>query len=62
MQKIINTHCHIYPNKIASKAVESIGQFYDLPMALDGTVEGLVKDGEKIGTVHYLVHSVATCS
>lgn len=60
MQKIINTHCHIYPNKIASKAVESIGQFYDLPMALDGTVEGLVKDGEKIGTVHYLVHSVAT--
>lgn len=60
MQKVVNTHCHIYPKKIASKAVESIGNFYNLNMALDGTVEGLVQDGEKIGTVHYLVHSVAT--
>lgn len=58
--KVINTHCHIYPNKIASKAVESIGDFYDLDMALNGTIEGLIQDGEKIGTVHYLVHSVAT--
>ncbi|MCQ2737758.1 MAG: amidohydrolase family protein [archaeon] len=60
MQKVVNTHCHIYPNKIASKAVESIGDFYDLAMALDGTIEGLIEDGKKIGTVHYLVHSVAT--
>lgn len=60
MQKIINTHCHIYPSKIASKAVENIGNFYDINMSLNGTIEGLIEDGEKIGTVHYLVHSVAT--
>lgn len=60
MQKVINAHCHIYPNKIASKAVDSIRDFYDLDMALDGTIEGLTKDGEKVNTVHYLVHSVAT--
>ena len=25
MQKVINSHCHIYPNKIAARAVEGIG-------------------------------------
>ena len=60
MQKVINAHCHIYPEKIASKAVLGIRNFYDLDMSLNGTVEGLIKDGEKIGVVHYLIHSVAT--
>ena len=60
MQKVINAHCHIYPEKIASKAVLGIRDFYDLDMSLNGTVEGLIKDGEKIGVVHYLIHSVAT--
>lgn len=60
MQKVINSHCHIYPNKIAARAVEGIRDFYDLHMSLNGTVEGLLKDGETVGVVHYLVHSVAT--
>ena len=60
MQKIINAHCHIYPEKIASKAVIGIRDFYDLDMSLDGTVDGLIKDGERIGVTHYLIHSVAT--
>jgi hypothetical protein len=60
MQKIINAHCHIYPVSIAAKAVEGIKNFYSLNMSLDGTTEGLIRDGEKVGVVHYLVHSVAT--
>ena len=60
MQKIINSHCHIYPTKIASKAVKGIRDFYDLEMSLNGSVDDLIKDGEKVGVVHYLVHSVAT--
>ena len=60
MRKVINAHCHIYPDKIASKAVVGIRDFYDLNMSLDGTVNGLIEDGEKVGVVHYLVHSVAT--
>lgn len=60
MQKVINSHCHIYPNKIASKAVKGIRDFYDLDMSLNGSVDDLIKDGEKVGVVHYLVHSVAT--
>ena len=60
MQKIINAHCHIYPEKIASKAVIGIRDFYDLDMSLNGKVDGLIADGEKVGVTHYLVHSVAT--
>ena len=60
MQKIINAHCHIYPEKIASKAVLGIRDFYDLNMSLDGTVDGLLRDGGKVGVTHYLIHSVAT--
>lgn len=60
MEKIINAHCHIYPEKIADKAVLGIRDFYDLDMSLNGTIEGLIQDGNKIGVSHYLVHSVAT--
>lgn len=60
MQKVINAHCHIYPEKIASKAVEGIRDFYDLDMSLNGKIDGLINDGNKVGVVHYLVHSVAT--
>lgn len=60
MQKIVNAHCHIYPEKIASKAVIGIRDFYDLDMSLDGTVDGLLADGAKVGATHYLIHSVAT--
>lgn len=60
MQKIINAHCHIYPEKIADKAVEGIRKFYDLDMSLNGKVSDLIKDGSKVGVTHYLIHSVAT--
>ena len=60
MQKVINSHCHIYPDKIAAKAVKGIRDFYDLHMSLNGTVKDLIEDGNKVGAVHYLIHSVAT--
>ena len=60
MQKVINAHCHIYPEKIASKAVEGIRDFYDLNMSLNGKTDDLIRDGNNVGVVHYLVHSVAT--
>lgn len=60
MEKVINAHCHIYPEKIASRAVIGIRDFYDLDMSLNGTVDDLLKDGAKVGAVHYLIHSVAT--
>ena len=60
MQKIINAHCHIYPDKIASKAVMGIRDFYDLDMSLNGKTDDLIRNCSQVGVVHYLVHSVAT--
>ena len=58
--RIIDAHCHIYPQKIAAKAVTAIGNFYDIPMAEDGTADSLVREGSAIGVERYVVHSTAT--
>ncbi len=58
--KIIDAHCHIYPDKIAEKASESTGRFYDIPMCLDGKISTLLEYGEKAGIGHFIVQSVAT--
>lgn len=58
--KIIDAHCHIYPDKIAEKASESTGKFYDIPMCLDGKISTLTKHGDNAGITHYIVQSVAT--
>lgn len=59
-KKIIDAHTHIFPHKIAEKAVKSIGEFYDIPMGFSGISENLIKSGNKIGVEKYLVCSVAT--
>lgn len=58
--RIIDAHCHIYPQKIAAKAVTAIGNFYNIAMGEDGTSASLVAEGEKIGVEKYVVHSTAT--
>lgn len=60
MKHIVDCHCHIYPEKIASRAVESIGRFYDIPMCLDGRCETLIEEGRLAGTTHHMIFSVAT--
>ena len=57
---IIDAHCHVYPDKIASKAVEAIGQFYDLAMYYDGKLSTMTEQGSNNGVKHYVVFSVAT--
>lgn len=59
--EIIDAHAHIYPEKIAAKATDTIGVFYDIKMEMPaGTAEQLIKDGGKAGITRYVVHSVAT--
>lgn len=60
MYKILDAHCHIYPDKIAVKAAEATGHFYDIKMDLDGKVSTLLDEGEKAGISHFLIQSVAT--
>jgi uncharacterized protein len=60
--RIIDFHAHIYPAKIAAKATQSIGAFYDAPIAYQGSPEELIKSGDAIGVERYIVHSTATKS
>ena len=59
--EIINAHAHIYPEKIAAKATDTIGVFYDIKMEMPaGTSQRLIEDGSRAGVSRYVVHSVAT--
>lgn len=60
MYKILDAHCHIYPSKIARKAADATGRFYDTVSLMDGTVDTLAKEGKKAGISHFIVQSVAT--
>ncbi len=58
--RIFNAHAHIYPDKIAEKATDAIGKFYDIPMQRHGTPAELIKSGSEAGISKYVVHSCAT--
>ena len=59
--EIIDAHAHIYPEKIAEKATDAIGKFYDIKMETSvGTTDKLLEDGKKAGITGYIVHSCAT--
>ena len=60
--RIIDSHCHIYPDKVARKAVNSIDRFYEIlpPEHYDGTVDTLKRTGLENGITHFIIHSVAT--
>ncbi len=59
--EICDGHAHIFPEKIAEKAVTQIGRFYGLSMfSGNGSVQALLKSGSRIGVTHYLVCSTAT--
>lgn len=58
--KIIDTHCHIYPEKIAAKAVAGTDAFYGTVALCKGTLNDLIEEDKKAGIAHSVIHSVAT--
>ncbi len=63
--EIIDAHCHIYPEKIASRATAATDAFYDIKSfsaGCDGagTVSHLLAIGNEDGVDRFLVQSVAT--
>lgn len=60
MFPIIDSHCHVYPEKIVEKAVSGIGDFYHIPMCYDGRIQTLLENGNKYGISHHIIFSVAT--
>lgn len=57
---VIDAHCHIYPEKIAERALDSVGKFYGETAACGGTVADLLRRGTEAGIDRFVVQSVAT--
>ena len=57
---IVDCHCHIYPDKIAEKAVAGISRFYDLPMGCLGTLADARARHASAGVDRAVIFSVAT--
>lgn len=60
MSYLIDAHAHIFPKKIAAKASNNIGSFYDLEMRFDGSADSLLELGEQYSVDRFVVQSVAT--
>ena len=57
---VIDVHCHIYPDAIKEKAVQSVGRFYNIPMDVaDGSGEALLAVCAGSHIESQVVHSVA---
>lgn len=57
---VTDAHCHIYPEKIAVKAIEATDGFYGATSKFTGTAENLASVCLKYGVDCAVVHSVAT--
>ena len=58
---VIDSHCHIYPDKIAERASNATGVFYHTGTPQrSGTVSDLLSACEEAGITGALVQSVAT--
>ena len=59
--QIIDIHTHIYPEKIAVKATQSVRDFYELEgsVHMNGTVQQLLDRGEEAGISRFVVLPVS---
>lgn len=57
---IIDAHVHIYPEKIADRAVMGIKDFYNMHIEYDGRISTLLREGKAAGVDKFIVQSVAT--
>lgn len=59
--KVLDFHCHVYPDKIAEKAACATGTFYGVGLPRStGTVAELRRMEDAAGISMQLIHSVAT--
>ena len=56
----VDAHCHIYPEKIAARAINGTDTFYGLHSQKNGIVSDMIKEGTVLGIDHFVVQSVAS--
>ncbi len=57
---LIDAHCHIYPERIAARAVQATDTFYGLTSFGEGTTQHLLSEGDRVGVDRFVVQSVAS--
>ncbi len=57
---ILDAHCHVYPDRVAAKAVDMTGAFYESAAAGTGVVPNLLEMGGRAGVDAYIIQSVAS--
>jgi predicted TIM-barrel fold metal-dependent hydrolase len=57
---VIDMHCHIYPDKIAERAIAGTDVFYGTRALCAGTVSDMLRCATEAGIDHSFVQSVAT--
>ncbi|NLE25262.1 MAG: amidohydrolase [Clostridiaceae bacterium] len=60
MIRIIDFHAHVFPEEIAQKAVNHIGNYYTIKMQGRGLLPDLAQSADKSGIEHVVIHSTAT--
>ncbi|MBE6529048.1 MAG: amidohydrolase [Ruminococcaceae bacterium] len=58
--EIWDAHCHVYPEKIAARAVAGTDAFYSTVAAGLGTIPDLIAAGTTCGVDKFVIQSVAT--
>lgn len=56
---IIDTHCHVYPQRIARRAADNISDFYDGRPHVSGDTDTLLSLMEQTGTDYAVINSAA---
>ena len=56
----VDTHCHVYPDAIAERAVAGVGGFYGRPIEKDGRLRTVLASMEDGGIGRLLTSAVAT--
>ena len=57
---VVDAHVHVYPEKIALRAAESVGDFYQCPMFKEGSVPAMLAAVEGTPITNHIIYSVAT--
>ena len=59
---IIDFHVHVFPDKVAAKAIETLEGIYGAKAFSDGTVAGLLEQMDKSGVDISVIQSVSTAA
>lgn len=60
MRRVVDFHAHVFPEDIAQKAVNHIGDHYTIKMQGKGVLPDLIQSADKAGIDYIVIHSTAT--